>query len=85
MCQRRSDGPCGRATVDGAGSKDQPVDAARLAGSSSTTSCRTRRAVRPWLSNLELRCAAHNRYEAEQWFGVFVREQPVSYGAFATE
>ncbi len=35
--------------------------------------------------NLELRCAAHNRYEAEQWFGVFVREQPLSYGAFATE
>jgi 5-methylcytosine-specific restriction endonuclease McrA len=34
--------------------------------------------------NLELRCAAHNRYEAEQWFGVFVREQPLSYGAFAT-
>ena len=35
-------------------------------------------------SNLELRCAAHNRYEAEQWFCVFVREQPLSYGAFAT-
>ena len=28
--------------------------------------------------NLELRCAAHNRYEAEQWFGVFVREEPFS-------
>ena len=27
--------------------------------------------------NLELRCAAHNRYEAEQWFGSFVREVPV--------
>src|SRR5262245_43049974 len=25
--------------------------------------------------NLELRCAAHNRYEAEQWFGMFVRER----------
>ena len=34
--------------------------------------------------NLQLRCAAHNRYEAEQWFGVFVREEPLSYGAFAT-
>ena len=31
--------------------------------------------------NLALRCAAHNRYEAEQWFGVFVREEPVSYTA----
>ena len=31
--------------------------------------------------NLELRCAAHNRYEAEQWFGGFVREEPVSYMA----
>jgi 5-methylcytosine-specific restriction endonuclease McrA len=31
--------------------------------------------------NLELRCAAHNRYEAEQWFGGFVREEPFLYGA----
>jgi 5-methylcytosine-specific restriction endonuclease McrA len=31
--------------------------------------------------NLELRCAAHNRYEAEQWFGICVREEPLSYGA----
>jgi len=30
--------------------------------------------------NLELRCAAHNRYEAEQWFGV-VREEPSLYSA----
>jgi 5-methylcytosine-specific restriction endonuclease McrA len=29
--------------------------------------------------NLELRCAAHNRYEAEQWFGVFVREERTDY------
>ena len=29
--------------------------------------------------NLELRCAAHNRYEAEQWFDLFVRESPSSY------
>jgi 5-methylcytosine-specific restriction endonuclease McrA len=29
--------------------------------------------------NLELRCAAHNRYEAEQWFGVFVREERTGY------
>ncbi len=35
-------------------------------------------------SNVELRCAAHNRYEAEQWFGMFVREDPSSYRAFAT-
>jgi hypothetical protein len=26
------------------------------------------------VENLELRCAAHNRYEAEQHFGLFVRE-----------
>jgi len=30
--------------------------------------------------NLELRCSAHNRYEAEQWFGSFVREVPPRYG-----
>jgi 5-methylcytosine-specific restriction endonuclease McrA len=29
--------------------------------------------------NLELRCAAHNRYEAEQCFGLFVREMVESY------
>ena len=29
--------------------------------------------------NLELRCAAHNRHEAEQWFGVFVREERTGY------
>ena len=27
------------------------------------------------VGNLELRCAAHNRYEAEQHFGLFVRER----------
>jgi len=33
---------------------------------------------RTTVENLELRCAAHNRYEAEQHFGLFVREiQPV--------
>jgi hypothetical protein len=30
-------------------------------------------------NNLELRCAAHNRYEAEQCFGLFVRERPIPY------
>jgi len=29
--------------------------------------------------NLELRCAAHNRYEAEQRFGGFVREERTGY------
>ena len=29
--------------------------------------------------NLELRCAAHNRYEAERWFGSLVREVPPPY------
>ena len=29
--------------------------------------------------NLELRCAAHNRYEAEQCFGLFVRESRTPY------
>ena len=29
----------------------------------------------------ELRCAAHNRYEAEQCFGLFVREIAESYMA----
>jgi 5-methylcytosine-specific restriction endonuclease McrA len=31
------------------------------------------------VDNLELRCAAHNRYEAEQCFGLFVRELAESY------
>jgi len=26
------------------------------------------------VENLELRCASHNRYDAEQYFGLFVRE-----------
>ena len=30
-------------------------------------------------ANLELRCAAHNRYEAEQCFGMFVRESRAPY------
>jgi 5-methylcytosine-specific restriction endonuclease McrA len=29
--------------------------------------------------NMELRCAAHNRYEAEQWFRVLVREERTAY------
>ena len=33
--------------------------------------------------NLELRCAAHNRYEAEQWFQLFVRESPSPYARCA--
>ena len=31
------------------------------------------------VENLELRCAAHNRYEAEQYFGLFVRELAERY------
>ena len=31
------------------------------------------------VENLELRCAAHNRYEAEQFFGLFVREIAETY------
>jgi hypothetical protein len=31
------------------------------------------------LENLELRCAAHNRYEAEQWFGMCAREDPIPF------
>ena len=31
------------------------------------------------VENLELRCAAHNRYEAEQCFGLFVREIAEKY------
>jgi hypothetical protein len=31
------------------------------------------------VENLELRCAAHNQYEAEQCFGLFVREIAESY------
>jgi 5-methylcytosine-specific restriction endonuclease McrA len=31
------------------------------------------------LENLELRCAAHNRYEAQQWFGMFGREDPIPF------
>src|SRR5262245_4065905 len=31
------------------------------------------------VENLELRCAAHNRYEAEQRFGLFVRETAQEY------
>jgi hypothetical protein len=37
--------------------------------------------------NLELRCAAHNRYEAEQFFGprmpMFVKEEPSQFGQAA--
>jgi len=33
------------------------------------------------IDNIELRCAAHNRYEAAQWFGVTVREVTTSYEA----
>jgi hypothetical protein len=32
--------------------------------------------------NLQLRCRAHNAYEAERWFGEFIREASVAYGAF---
>jgi hypothetical protein len=32
------------------------------------------------VDNLELRCRAHNSYEAEQWFGpLFVRETGVAW------
>jgi hypothetical protein len=30
------------------------------------------------VENLEVRCAAHNRYEAES-LGLFVRESPIPY------
>src|SRR5580765_4717236 len=33
------------------------------------------------VENLELRCAAHNRYEAEQHFGLFVRERQPAWNA----
>ena len=34
--------------------------------------------------NLELRCPAHNAYEAEQWFGpLFVRETYRAWGAWS--
>ncbi len=33
------------------------------------------------VENLELRCAAHNRYEAEQCFGLFVRESAEIYSS----
>jgi hypothetical protein len=35
------------------------------------------------VENLELRCAAHNRYEAEQCFGLFVRESAEIYSSVA--
>ena len=36
------------------------------------------------VDNLELRCAAHNAYEAERWFGpLFVRECPDGWGLSA--
>ena len=31
------------------------------------------------LENLELRCTAHNRYEAAQWFGMLVRESSIPF------
>ena len=37
------------------------------------------------VENLELRCAAHNRYEAEQCFGLFVRECAETYSGHRTE
>ena len=37
-------------------------------------------------ANLQLRCRAHNVYEAEQHFGpLFVREEPFSYNSFRNE
>jgi hypothetical protein len=36
------------------------------------------------VDNLELRCAAHNRYEAEPDFGLFVRERQPAWNALAT-
>jgi hypothetical protein len=37
-------------------------------------------------SNIELRCRAHNAYEAEQFFGsCTLREQPASYSSVQTE
>ena len=37
------------------------------------------------LENLELRCPAHNAYEAERWFGpVFVRETGGTWGELAS-
>ena len=33
------------------------------------------------VENLQLRCRAHNVYEATRWFGEFIREDSVAYGA----
>jgi hypothetical protein len=34
------------------------------------------------VENIELRCRAHNQYEAEQWFGpLLVREAPAAFVA----
>jgi hypothetical protein len=38
------------------------------------------------VDNLELRCRAHNAYEAEKWFGpLFVREVPSMWGALGLD
>ena len=34
------------------------------------------------IENLQLRCRAHNAYEATRWFGEFIREGPVAYRAW---
>ena len=36
------------------------------------------------VENLELRCAAHNRYEGEQHFGLFVRETQPAWNGLST-
>ncbi len=60
----RFEGPAGRCTETGRLEFHHVVPYAR--GGSTTA------------DNLELRCAAHNRYEAEQCFGLFVRESAIS-------
>ena len=47
-----------------------PMGAAlRLRSCSSITSCRSPRGGKPTVENIRLRCAAHNRYEADLFFG----------------
>ena len=67
--RRPSGGPCGSAMRDAARSWDGQAGAARPRSSSSITSRRTTAGGAGTADNIQLRCRAHNQYEARLFFG----------------
>ena len=77
LCAER----CGGAMVDDVHSSARKGGAARPHFSSSITLSRTPSEVRPSKKNIQLRCRAHNVYEAELFFGTdLVREERARWG-----